>query len=74
MAAVPLPLEVELWCAPRSAAIAPKNAITAAARITVFAFSARSFAAAMRERCGVGSASGMRPMEPDEPESGVNGG
>jgi hypothetical protein len=41
---------------------------------TVFAFSARCLAAAMRDRCGVGSDSGMRPMEPDQPESGVNGG
>jgi hypothetical protein len=38
VAAGRLPLEVEPCCAPRSAAIAPKNAITAAATITVFAF------------------------------------
>jgi hypothetical protein len=68
-----VPLEVE-WCAPRSAAIAPKNAITAVATSTVFAFPARSFAAAMRDRCGVDSDLGMRLMEPDHPESGVNGG
>ena len=67
-------LEVELWCAPRSKPIAPKNASTAAARRTVFAFSARSLAAPMRDRWGVGSDSGMRPIEPDEPESGVSGG
>jgi len=41
---------------------------------TVFAFPARSFAAAMRDCCGVGADSAMRPMEPDHPESGVNGG
>ena len=47
---------------------------TAAARRTVFAFSARSLAAAIRDRSGICSDSGMRPMEPDQPESGVNGG
>ena len=67
-------LEVDLWCAPRSAAMAPKNARTAAASSTVFAFSARSLAAAMRERGLLDSRSGMRSIEADESESRMNGG
>jgi hypothetical protein len=42
-------LGVDAACAPRSSAIAPKKAITAAARRAVFALSARALAAAIRE-------------------------
>jgi hypothetical protein len=48
-----LGLDVDAACAPRSSAIAPKNAITAAARRAVFALSARALAAAIRESAEV---------------------